>query len=222
MMNTTPALKNLIQTVARLRGRNGCPWDSQQTHESLVPYLVEEVYELIEAIESGNSHHLIEELGDVLYQVIFHTQIAKDSAEDPFDLDDVAAAVEKKMRSRHPHVFADLKSHSSDEALEQWERIKREQKKDRTSSVDGIPQPLSALSRADSLLKRSKYNLKLRGKKTPIGESEMELGNLLLEIVFSARSKGFDSERALRAVTRDLERKIRSEERANAEWGPSV
>jgi len=213
-MENFAALENLIQTVARLRAPGGCPWDSEQSHESLAPYLLEEVYELLEAIESGNARDLVEELGDVLYQVIFHADIGKSAAGDPFDIADVAAAVDEKMRSRHPHVFGNKGPTTSDEALEQWERIKREQKSDRTSVVDGIPARLSALSRADIVLKRSKHQMKIRENRSLNAESEADLGHLLLEIVYSARVNGLDSERALRAAIRELEVKIRSEERA--------
>ncbi len=208
------AIENLVQTVERLRAPGGCPWDSKQSHESLVPYLLEEVYELIEAIESGNARDLIEELGDVLYQVIFHADIGRDSTTDPFDINDVAAAVDEKMRSRHPHVFDNKGPTTPDEALEQWERIKREQKRDRKSVMDGIPARLSALSRADLVLKRSKHPLKIRENRSLNAESEADLGHLLLEIIYSARANGLDSERALRAATRNLEVKIRSEERS--------
>ena len=118
------------------------------------------------------------------------------------------------MRSRHPHFFGNKGPTTSEEALEQWERIKREQKSDRTSVVDGIPARLSALSRADIVLKRSKHQMKIRENRSLNAESEADLGHLLLEIVYSARVNGLDSERALRAAIRELEVKIRSEERA--------
>ena len=213
-MENFSALENLVQTVARLRAPGGCPRDSKQSHESLVPHLLEEVYELIEAIESGNAKDLIEELGDVLYQVIFHADIGKSSTADPCDIADIAAAVDEKMRSRHPHVFGNKGPTTPDEALEQWERIKREEKRDRKSVMDGIPARLSALSRADLVLKRSKHQLKIRENRSLSAESEADLGHLLLEIIYSARANGLDSERALRAATRNLEVKIRSEEQS--------
>ena len=113
-MSANDALHRLVATMATLRGPDGCPWDAEQTHESLVPYVLEEVYELIEALESGSPEDVKEELGDVLYQVLFHADIAAHATNSPLTIDDVAAAVDEKMRVRHPHVFAEGDAKSVD------------------------------------------------------------------------------------------------------------
>ena len=116
-MSANDALHRLVATMATLRGPDGCPWDAEQTHESLVPYVLEEVYELIEALESGSPEDVKEELGDVLYQVLFHADIAAHATNSPFTIDDVAAAVDEKMRVRHPHVFAEGDAKSVDDEI---------------------------------------------------------------------------------------------------------
>ena len=122
-MTPYPALERLIATMATLRGPEGCPWDALQDHQSLVPYLLEETFELIEALESGSSADIREELGDVLYQLLFHADLAAADPSDPFDIDDVAGEVEEKMRQRHPHVFADGDAVSVAEVKERWDEI---------------------------------------------------------------------------------------------------
>src|ERR1700710_736306 len=122
-----PELEQLIAVLEQLRAPGGCAWDAEQTHESLVRYLVEETYELIDAIESGNRDEMIEELGDVLYQVIFHSDIAADSDE-RFDLEDVAAHTTAKMVGRHPHVFGDATAETSADVIAIWDDLKAVEK----------------------------------------------------------------------------------------------
>ena len=205
-MTPYPALERLIATMATLRGPEGCPWDALQDHQSLVPYLLEETFELIEALESGSSADIREELGDVLYQLLFHADLAAANLSDPFDIDDVAGEVEEKMRQRHPHVFADGDAVSVAEVKERWDEIKAEQKKHRTSAYEGIPGKLSALARADSFLKRGGESIvPPQSEARPGVGSERELGELLFALVADSRTKGFDAERALRAHLRELE-----------------
>ena len=215
-----PKLEELIAVLEKLRAPGGCAWDAEQTHESLVQYLVEETYELVEAIERGNRDEMIEELGDVLYQVVFHSDIAAHTPGEDFTLEDVAANMTAKMIGRHPHVFGDsaqkeaLNIQSGSDVSGMWDELKQADKSGRTSVLDGIPQSMPALALADKVL----------GKAEKIGiidasapgalalSTEEELGGVLLAIVTSARLNGLDSERALRTVLRELQDEIRDVE----------
>ena len=214
-MSANDALQRLVATMATLRGPGGCPWDAEQTHQSLVPYVVEEVFELVEALESGSPDDVKEELGDVLYQVLFHADIAAHATDSPFTIDDVAAAVDEKMRVRHPHVFAEGDAKSVDEVVARWDEIKKEQKSHRESVVEGIPEKLSALARAASVLKRSKDILPAPTPEDSRATTEEELGEQLLAIVANARAQGLDAERALRQATRNWEDRVRASEQAS-------
>jgi len=214
-------LESLIQTAHQLRAPGGCAWDAEQTHESLIQYLLEETFELIEAIESGNRDEVLEELGDVLYQVIFHSDLASTGTlGEPFDLEDVSEFMEQKMRSRHPHVFGseDEKSkyaaNSGEAVMQNWDQHKRREKPMRTSIMDGIPGEMPALARANKIIGKAEKS----GILSPLSQpaipmaDEKELGQLLLAIVASARSLKLDSERALRSAVRQLEKEIREQE----------
>lgn len=208
-------LSDLIATMATLRSPGGCPWDLEQTHESLVPYLLEEVFELIEALESGTRADVKEELGDVLYQVLFHADIAGADPIDPFDIDEIAQLVDQKMRTRHPHVFASTHATTVAEVSAQWEEIKAAEKAQRTSVLEGIPDKLSALARAASVVKRSTAVLApTDAPQAPTYQSEHELGEALLALVATARAQGLDPERALRVATRSYEDRVIEAERA--------
>jgi len=209
-----PKLDELIAVLRQLRAPGGCAWDREQTHESLVKYLVEETYELIEAIESGNREELIEELGDVLYQVIFHSDIAAHTPGEEFSLEDVAAHMTKKMIGRHPHVFGDTVAESADDVVALWDGLKAEEKPHRTSVLDGIPQAMPALALADKVIGRAEKLGVLEADAAaavPVA-NEDELGGLLLAIVASARVQGLDAERALRITLRGLQDEIREAE----------
>ena len=137
----------LLQEVARiLRAENGCPWDREQTHASLKPYLIEEAYEVYDAIESEDPEHLREELGDLMYQVYAHAQIASEAGR--FDIDDVARLAADKLIGRHPHVFGDATADTSDAVIRNWELIKKAEKPHRESILDGVPRHLPALLKA--------------------------------------------------------------------------
>jgi XTP/dITP diphosphohydrolase len=225
-MTERTELDELVAVMERLRGPGGCPWDADQTHESLVRYLVEETYELVDAIESGTRDDLLEELGDVLYQVLFHADIAAHTPGEDFTIQDVAAKMTAKMVGRHPHVFGDRKADTPDEVMEFWEDLKRDEKPHRTSVLDGIPQGMPALALADKLIGRAqKVGVLPPDDQTSdeIGglaiESEDELGALLLAIVASSRAQGFDPERALRSTLRELQGEIRSAEGGSGERG---
>jgi XTP/dITP diphosphohydrolase len=201
--------------MAVLRGPGGCPWDAEQTHESLIRYLLEETYELIDAIETGDRDDMIEELGDVLYQVIFHSDLAAHTPGEEFTLEDVAQRMTEKMVGRHPHVFGgDRTADTADEVMTFWDDLKKAEKPGRTSTLDGVPQAMPALLLADKLLgKAEKLDVVEVGGPAPFPfTSEDELGAVLLAMVASARSQGMDAERALRSRLRDLQEDIRDAE----------
>lgn len=215
MSTTEPsAVDELIAIMAKLRAPGGCPWDAEQTHDSLIKYLVEETYELIDAIESGNRDEMIEELGDVLYQVLFHADIASTTPEENFTIQDVAAHMSAKMISRHPHVFGDRTADTAEDVMEFWDDLKKAEKPGRTSTLDGIPQSMPALALAEKLLgKADGVGLPPQHlPDAPLWENEDEIGSVLLSIVSSAKAQGFDAERALRIRLRELQEDIREAE----------
>ena len=217
-----PRLEELVAIVAQLRAPGGCPWDADQTHESLVQYLVEESWELIDAIESGDRDEMIEELGDVLYQVLFHADIAAHTPGEDFDIEDVAAHMTAKMVSRHPHVFGgDRTAETADDVVGFWDELKAGEKPHRTSVLDGIPRGMPALALAQKVLgKAAKVGVEVgvevasvpdaAGRPAPTTEDE--LGATLLSLVASARAQGLDAERALRHAVRGLEDDVRAAE----------
>jgi len=215
----TPAMRDLAEVIERLRAEGGCPWCAEQTHASLVQYLLEETYELIEAIESGNRDDMVEELGDVLYQVVFHASLLAETGGEVFTLEDVARKASDKMIGRHPHVFGDVQYETADDVIAVWEELKKADKPGRESTLDGIPQSLPALALADKLLgKAAKLELIDIGSPAPFTfDSEDDLGPLLMAIVASARAQGLDAERALRSTLRDLQVEIRAAEASEAE-----
>jgi XTP/dITP diphosphohydrolase len=212
--NHATKLDELVAVMAKLRAPGGCPWDAEQTHESLVKYLIEETHELIDAIESGNRDELLEELGDVLYQVLFHADIAAHTAGEGFDINDVAANMTAKMVGRHPHVFGDSTAETADDVMLVWDDLKKVEKPGRTSVLDGIPQGMPSLALADKLLgKAEKLGVASPAlPEAPEWADEDEVGSVLLSIVASARVQGLDAERALRVRLRELQADIRDAE----------
>jgi XTP/dITP diphosphohydrolase len=211
-------LEELIATANKLRAPGGCPWDAEQTHQSLTKYLIEESYELVEAIESGDREQILEELGDVLYQVIFHSDLAQSgSLGESFSIQDVAALSTKKMKGRHPHVFGTpeelerYKATSGEEVMQNWDAHKQREKPERESVLDGIPKALPSLMLAEKVIGKAQ-SLGVLGTEEPgsieIGDED-QLGALLLALVLAAKSKGLDAERALRESVRELEVEIR-------------
>jgi XTP/dITP diphosphohydrolase len=191
----------------RLRSPGGCPWDAAQTHESLTRYLVEETYEVLEAIETGDAHLLREELGDLLLQVLFHARIAQEAATDAFDIDDVAQDLVDKLVRRHPHVFASAPAASAAELDEVWEQQKA-QEKGRRSAVDGVPLHQPALALAAKLVSRA--TRAGVAPAVPADESaagsastaEQLIADRLLCVVGDAVRVGVDPETALRRRAR--------------------
>ena len=211
------SLRELVHVMDRLRSPGGCPWDARQTHRSLVEYLVEEAYESVEAIESGDRDDLREELGDLLLQVVFHARIAQEDPDDPWDIDDVADGIVRKLVSRHPHVFADASAETAEEVEANWHQLKAAEK-GRTSVTDGIPASLPALVLAAKLLARSEtidapLPAEAAASEVLAGiDSESDFGELLIGLVAAARARGWDAEAAAREAARRHRDRIRRAE----------
>lgn len=208
-------LQRLAEVMDQLRSPGGCPWDAEQTHESLLKYLLEESYEFVDAVHSDNRTDMREELGDVLLQVYFHARIAEEDPIDPFSIQDVAQAIADKLIRRHPHVFAGVEVRDSDEVLQNWEDIKREEK-GRTSALDGIAMAQPALPLIEKLLYRaSKYGVEVV---TPDviniegSANESAVGQALLTVIAWASANGIDAESALRKEALALSQQIATTE----------
>lgn len=207
-------LQRLVEVMDRLRSPGGCVWDAEQTHESLIKYLLEESYEFIDAIETDDRAGMREELGDVLLQVYFHSRIAQDHPTDPFSIEDVARAIADKLISRHPHVFENLAVSGTEEIIENWEAIKAREK-GRTSAIDGIAMAQPALPLVAKIFYRAeKYKVDLD---VPQYESEQEVneksvGEALASVIGWAHENGIDPENALRAQAREMIRQIQAAE----------
>jgi XTP/dITP diphosphohydrolase len=212
-----PHLQHLIETMAILRGTDGCEWDREQTHESLVKYLIEEAHELVDAIESGNRVEMREEIGDVLYQLLFHADIARADPDDPFDIDEIARITNEKMRRRHPHVFGDVAVDGVDEIKANWQQLKAQEKADRTSVLDGVPSSLQGVARAKAVIERAaRIQHSPDAVIEPDFTREDELGRYLLALVKNATDRGLDADRALREATRAFEKSVRESETPQA------
>ncbi|GJL77758.1 MAG: nucleoside triphosphate pyrophosphohydrolase [Nitrospinaceae bacterium] len=233
------AFKKLTAIVDTLMSENGCPWDKVQTHDTLKPYLVEEVYETLEALDAGNPQDIKDELGDLLYQILFHAKISAQNKE--FDISDVIDSISEKMVRRHPHVFKDGKLDTPDEVVDQWEEIKKteDNHSKRESVLDGIPKHLPGLLRAQKLQKKAAKNgfdwdqitavfdkldeeiaefkeAVLSGKDDDIAS---ELGDILFVLVNIARHKKIDAEEALRKTNNKFIQRFQHIEREVAKKG---
>ena len=209
----------LVRIMARLRGENGCPWDRQQTHESIKPYFVEETYEVLEAIDEGDAGKLCEELGDVMLQVVFHARMAEEAG--LFGVAEVLAAITDKLVRRHPHVFADVRADTAQEVLFNWEQIKQSERKraaGKASILDGVPRELPALLRAHRLQEKASHvgfdwkearevvkkveeefaELRAAMESEQPERVEAELGDLLFSLVNLSRFAAVNPEEALR------------------------
>jgi MazG family protein len=222
----TPSINRLRQIVAQLRGPEGCPWDREQTHQTLKPHLLEECYEVLEAIDNADQAELKEELGDLLLQVVLHAQFAEE--EERFDLDQVADAISEKLIRRHPHVFGENRLPDSAAVLRQWDAIKREEKQKRPSALDGVPAALPALARAQKIQTKAArvgfdwdsaaaVEPKLREEMDELAEATgeakaSELGDLLFTVVNYARKNNLEAEDLLRTATAKFERRFRKVE----------
>ena len=209
------ALVEAAATMAAIRER--CVWTQQIDHRALVPYLIEESHELIDAVEAGSRADLREELGDVLWQVLFHSEIASRDAEDPFDIDDVARVLNEKMIRRHPHVFGDAVAKTPEEVLVHWNAAKAAEKHTRTSVLDGVSRGMPSLALGQKLVgKAAQVGVDPVVSESEDPASEAELGDALLALVQTAREQGWDAERALRERLRVLEDDIRASESPRA------
>jgi tetrapyrrole methylase family protein/MazG family protein len=232
----------LVQVMQRLRGVDGCPWDRQQTRASLKPFLLEETYEVLEALDQDDPETLKEELGDVLFQVLFHAQIAREQGE--FTIDDVVRATTEKMVRRHPHVFGAAEATTPEQALEQWERLKGGEQRNaaRRSVLDGVPKLLPALMRAYQMQQRAARVGFDWGAIEPVWDKlaeemselaqaahagapervEAELGDLLFSAVNLARHLGCDPEQALRHANDRFAARFQHVEQAVKASGRSI
>jgi XTP/dITP diphosphohydrolase len=207
-------LQRLVEVMDRLRSPGGCPWDAEQTHESLVKYLLEESYEFIDTVDAQDREGMREELGDVLLQVYFHSRIAEDHPTDPFSIEDVARAIADKLIRRHPHVFEGLEVSGTEEIIDNWEEIKAKEK-GRTSALDGVALAQPALPLVEKLLYRAeKYKVPVALKKY---ESEQQatnesVGEALASIIAWARDNEIDPENALRLYGRQIAEQIKAAE----------
>ncbi|TDD70987.1 MazG family protein [Jiangella aurantiaca] len=212
-------LLDLVAVMDRLRSPGGCPWDAEQTHRSLATYLLEETYETLEAIESGDDDDLREELGDLLLQVVFHARLAQERPSEPWGIDEVAAGIASKLVRRHPHVFAGVEATSASDVGERWERLKREEK-NRTSAVDGVPLAQPALSLAAKLVHRVEKAGVPVSLPSALGrepESAEDVGDALFALAAAARERGIDPEQALRDSARRYIAAVKAAEAAAAE-----
>ncbi len=214
MKKKRPAIEDLLKVMARLRAPNGCPWDREQDHHTLRWHAVEEVYELMDAIDSGDDHEMEEELGDLLLQVVFHCQLARERG--AFSFEKVARHITDKLIRRHPHVFGETQVKNVDQVWANWEKIKRAEKHGtrhaRASALDGIPKHLPALLRAEKLVKKAK-RAKLEGTEAKkMRTSKASLAQQLFELTAFAQSKGWSAEDLLSTETRKRERHWRGQE----------
>ncbi len=238
----TDNFKDLVALMAKLRGPDGCPWDRKQTPESLKPFLVEECYEVIDALDEGSPHKIKEELGDLLFQIIFHARIAEERGQ--FTMHEVIAANLEKMVRRHPHVFGDAELSTDKEVLANWEEIKKKEKgyEERTSVLEGVPRHLPSLLRAHSLQERAARvgfdwsridealpkldeemaEFKESLKKEDSAGIEEELGDIFFMLVNISRFLGVNPEDALRKTISKFIRRFRYIEEHAADSGKAL
>jgi XTP/dITP diphosphohydrolase len=198
----------------RLRSPGGCPWDAEQTHESLIKYLLEESYEFIDSVDAKDREGMREELGDVLLQVYFHARMAQDHPTDPFSIEDVARGIADKLIRRHPHVFENLEVSGTQEIIENWEEIKAKEK-GRTSALDGVALAQPALPLVEKLLYRAekyKVNVQLTKYQSDKPATEESVGEALASIIAWARDNEIDPENALRLYGRQITQQIKDAE----------
>jgi uncharacterized protein YabN with tetrapyrrole methylase and pyrophosphatase domain len=214
-MKSEKELARLLKIMKRLRGPGGCPWDREQNHKTLRWHGVEEMYELMDAIESGDDHEMAEELGDLLLQVVFHCQMAQERG--AFDFARVARIIAEKLVRRHPHVFAGVKVKDVDQVWANWEKIKKAEKQGtrhaRESILDGIPRHLPALMRVEKLLKKAQRG-QLIGKSSTSSRklTQNQLGRCLFNLASSAQARGWSAEDLLRKETARREKTWRKKE----------
>jgi MazG family protein len=214
-MKKSPAINDLLKVMARLRSPTGCPWDREQSHMTLRRHAIEEVYELIDAIEAEDDHEMAEELGDLLLQVVFHCQMARERG--AFDFERVCRLIVEKLVRRHPHVFGQTKVRGVDEVWANWEKIKRAENQgtrhERVSAFDGIPKHLPALLRAEKLVKKARKVLadghQANSQKSKRRFAKAALAKELFELAELAQRNGWSAEELLGDETKRRERMFR-------------
>lgn len=227
MRSKQDEFKHLVEIMARLRGPDGCPWDKEQTHRSLKQYLLEEAYEVLEAIDKKDLTHLREELGDLLLQIVFHAQIAAEKGR--FTIDDILGDITLKLERRHPHVFGEAEVSSSEGVVERWEAIKREEKES-ASALEGVPKSLPALlcalklqskaagvgfdwEKSAEVIPKLKEEVKeIEEAITKGGDVKEEIGDLLFSVVNLARRFGVNPELSLREICGKFQRRFEAME----------
>jgi uncharacterized protein YabN with tetrapyrrole methylase and pyrophosphatase domain len=217
-MKKKPAIVQLLAIMAKLRSPKGCPWDREQDHLSLRRHAVEEVYELIDAIEAKDDHEMAEELGDLLLQVVFHCQMARERG--AFDFDKVTQHLADKLVRRHPHVFGTTKVKDVDEVWTNWEKIKKAEKHgtkhQRDSALDGIPKHLPALLRAEKLVKKAHKAKLLPARAKAKRASKMALARQLFTLAATAQQHDWSAEELLAEEVKRVEAALRRKERATS------
>ena len=202
-------LLRLAEVMNKLRSPGGCPWDAEQTHESLIKYLLEESYEFIDAVETNDRAGLQEELGDLLLQVYFHARIAEDDPQNPFTIEDVARGIADKLINRHPHIFSDLQVSGVDEVISNWEEIKAAEK-GRTSAIEGVALSQPSLPLISKLLHRAeKYGVQLDLPIAEVNDGDMAVEQIVA-IAAWASANEIDLELLLRQRARTLMTQIQS------------
>jgi MazG family protein len=219
-MKKKPAINDLLNVMARLRSPTGCPWDREQSHLTLRRHAIEEVYELIDAIEARDDIEMAEELGDLLLQVVFHCQLARERG--AFDFEKDARHLVDKLVRRHPHVFGKVKVKDVDEVWANWEKIKKTEKQGtkhaRHSALDGVPKHLPALLRAEKLVKKArKAKIAAEGHSLNRKLTQASLARELFELVSYAQTRGWCAEELLAGELKKQERRWRKLEKAKAE-----
>ena len=217
-MKKQPAINDLLKVMAKLRSPKGCPWDREQSHLTLRRHAIEEVYELIDSIEAGDDHEMAEELGDLLLQVVFHCQLARERG--AFDFEKVTRHLVDKLIRRHPHVFGTTKVKNVDEVWANWEKIKKAEKDgthlERKSAFDGIPKHLPALLRAEKLVKKAKKaKLVADSQNSKQKLSKTALAQELFELASFAQSRGWCAEELLASEIKKQERQLRRREQTS-------
>ena len=218
-MKKNPAINDLLKVMARLRSPTGCPWDREQTHKTICRHTIEEVYELIDAVDAKDDHEMAEELGDLLLQVVFHCQMAKERG--AFDFEKVCRLSVEKLVRRHPHVFGKTKVKDVDEVWANWEKIKTAEKQGtkhaRHSALDGIPKHLPALLRAEKLVKKARKAKILPGGSRPGRRlTQTALASQLFALAELAQGQGWSAEDLLGSEIKRRERALRRRERAKS------
>lgn len=217
-MKNKSAINDLLQVMAKLRSPQGCPWDREQDHRTLRRHAIEEVYELIDAIENRDDPEMAEELGDLLLQVVFHCQLARERG--AFDFEQVTRHLVDKLIRRHPHVFGTTKVKDVDEVWANWEKIKHAEKQgtrhERPSALDGIPKHLPALLRVEKLVKKARKAKLLADPKPVRRSSKSAVARELFELAAYAQSRGWTAEELLLGETKRRERVFRKQEAKRA------